>query len=253
MVKINVLYEMYYSYVSKKLELLKEQEITTKQYIEQSINIFNNHKPTIEKVVGFNVLLKGDQSTLFVNPIHKEEKYLNVLYKNYQKLQIKLLEIESEIRVFKARKIPFSLYRSIIKRYNDCVVSSMLENHSKLHIKGIGIIFVAANADARDRINWGASNKRKNQLITEGKIPFKKEDFIAATKDGITYEGIPWYVMAEKLSIWFKLLINAKAKEALPELKDYAYKPSRGKNSPVVKLNEFKKNLTKEQLLSYTI
>lgn len=48
------------------------------------------------------------------------------------------------------------------------------------------------------RINWGESNKLKQQLIDLGYTPYSKEEEQLAIQEGKKYEGVKWYIYDEE-------------------------------------------------------
>lgn len=96
--------------------------------------------------------------------------------------------------------IPLSLYKSVIRDFWKEISKAILKGGSLSF--GIGQFFIAENkrtiklskeGNIINNINWGASNKRKQELLNQGKIPFEatRDMFNEITGDN---GGEPWLI-----------------------------------------------------------
>jgi hypothetical protein len=125
-------------------------------------------------------------------------------------------------------KLSWELFRDLCYAFNLRAVEKLLEGqriHMGYHLSYLQIV-KAPTTYKRPRVDWPASNKRKEMLLAQGKTLYDKK----------TGKGEHWlvYMMQDEyyFYLWDKSFCQVKNHTV------YKFKPSRGKVGAVGKLNK---------------
>lgn len=149
--------------------------------------------------------------------------------------------------------IPYSVFSKICYDFNKEIVNEMIFKKRKFNLGfNLGKIMVlekdrtykkSKNNDTYNtNIDWEASNKRKDQILKEGKIPLEmiKENNVIIGDNG----GIPWIVFHDQptvLSFAFsrrKRIIDKKSLTKVLNADKYVFKAMRANNRLLAKVKK---------------
>lgn len=252
MVDIKVMHEIYVRELNTKKDVFKNK---LSEYIskhEKLVELLCKHKDTINLYlnVTLNNILSNtsknfiDSITYPIMKVYDNGKEINFdvikLYiKEYTWVNNIIVTYKREIEKIDNQIIPFKDYSDIINSFNNQMIDKIIHENYKFEPRAtFGSIYVIRNENERKRVNWGASDKKKKQLIEEGKIPYKKEDALTIPN----YQGVNWLVYLPSIDYYLQWSKTYTGIKLNPWLKDYGYNPARGVNSIVSKLTEVKKD-----------
>jgi hypothetical protein len=241
------MYDVFNAYLDKKIETVEVEIETISIMLEPLKERLIQYKHIIEEQFPFESVLAGYVKELKTVET-QEQKYVNIQVVNYYKLYLPIKQKEEYLKTLNKQKAPFPVYRFVINTFNILATIAMIKEGYVLDAKRFGKLYVNVKYSKRTRINWGASLKIKNQLEKEGKIPYSKEEALEAEKKGEVYEGIKWQVLHPNIDIWFQWNYIG---QGVTNQGNYAFRPARGKHSPVTKLNEHKKELQPLDYVKY--
>lgn len=92
-----------------------------------------------------------------------------------------------------SENINYSDYYNFVRLFNRKICKEIIEKNYKFNT-GFGIIEIKKKPRTKPIINWGESNKLKQELINKGLTPFNKET---------SPDGINWFIYYET-SITYK-------------------------------------------------
>jgi len=113
----------------------------------------------------------------------------NFVYRNNR---VKYLN--GKIEELKTYLISKEDYIKINDSYNQELVKFLLDGNTYSLGSRLGNIYIAGKARSKKSIDWGESNKYKQQLLDSGQIPYRKEDSEKAKARGEDYKGVMWYI-----------------------------------------------------------
>jgi len=255
------MHELYIENINFKIKNILKENVKQEESYNNLKNILISHKDTINIYSNkkFNVILtytsaiKGNTIKFPIAPVYQNGKAINFrAIKLYIEKYIEynnLLETNKKrINRYKEELITYNLYARIINDFNNKVIDKIIyNNYAFTGIPSFGTIFVIQNYNERLRVNWGESNKLKEEILERGGIPYIKAD---AEKD-VNYKGEHWLSYHPSLDFFLHWHIKWITRELNPFIKDYMYKPARGVKSIVSKLQEVK-NDRERALTLYT-
>lgn len=252
MIELKTIYELYIGELVLKRNKIQDKLLEYLPKLETLTKLLINKEEIIR------IYLELDLNTILSNtseeklksikypiiPIYDEGKIINFdilqLYiKQYTWVNKVITKHKKEIQNINTQIIPFTTFTKIINKVNTKIIDRIVEENYEFNpLSSFGSLHVIKNENHNLRVNWGESNKRKAELIAEGKIPYKKAD----AESNPNYNGIKWLSYHPSLDFflqWSKIYTAIKLN---PFLSDYTYKPARGINSIVSKLQIVKKD-----------
>ena len=133
--------------------------------------------------------------------------------------------------------IDSNIFRNICSEFNMEIIDYILEGYSfnmKNQLSNISVKRVVRD-NAKPTIDWGESNKYKNELLSQGKKLYNKD----------TEEGVKWYIYYTDKN-YLRYFWN-KGKCKVPNKSVYKFVPTRGLKGNKEKLSL----LLKEDDLAY--
>jgi len=253
MIDLRVIYELYTNPIKKELVILKQEyknnlkyKRTYFKYLKDYKNVLNKYSnSSLDKIKKFN-------SNEQLNTLSfKKQMYVNGKEINTKALKLYLVKYtyhkcianlqKKEIDRLKNTLPSYIMFNFIISNYNDYIINIMIEENAKFELNtnfgyiGVEKVIIKDNKT----INWGASNKKKKQLLAQNKEVYSKEN----------PEGEHWFVTFPDVDYFLYWKHSYSTIKYNPILKDYKYKPARGSNSIVTKLSTVKKDTNKAAAL----
>jgi hypothetical protein len=193
----------HYSYL---LDKIKFQIESKRDWIESNWNIIlydykqwntdciDINKRFLKIVAAKNVACKNFESSALYN-----------LFVKYFKVLDKIQESKELLEIIKVRKnLSYIEYKAIVQRYYEGVIQEVLRGSLYKFGHGIGMFYLERFKSApreKRRINpdgvidWVATRKAKEELIANGKIPYRREDELACKRLGKPYNGVKYLVL----------------------------------------------------------
>jgi hypothetical protein len=79
-------------------------------------------------------------------------------------------------------------FYNVIREFHKEIAKKIINDQYKFKPSQIGIFEITKDIRRGQSINWGASNKRKQEIIDSGLVPYNKEN---------SPEGIEWFIYHE--------------------------------------------------------
>lgn len=241
MIEINVIYQLYYAYINKRIELLKLEISELELNINNTIKILEKYKNEINKYSNYYDILDRKIKKIKNNTDNTIIKYINIQILNYNSIYTPLNLKRKEVIKLSKQVLSSVIYKKIIKKFNSKLIDKIIKDHYTFILPfSLGTLKVERKTNKRKRPNWGISNKNYKLLITQNKIPYKLTDHLEAKKNNKEYKGVPWLHYHDETDLWFSWKTFKLAKV---DIRNYRFKPSRGNKSVVEKLTNHKKTL----------
>jgi hypothetical protein len=180
-----------------------------------------------------------------MNSLQIYDKFKDTLSKDiFESLsnnQVKKVKYLRELSILKNKE--FNLIIGEINRYYE---HELLKGNQVNLGSGNGSIVVKLRTIplSLKRINWGESNKLKQQLIDLGYKPYSKEEEQLAIQQGIKYEGVKWFIYDEEERVPFVVWNKP------PTINVYYSATFNNKMKEDVKLVDICKDWTKQRILN---
>lgn len=244
MITINSMYDLYCIENKTEIENInKELKI-----LEDTINNIKDYfKETIEDTIFLEKILQGKEKPIIINK--KEDKFFNIQLITYNNIYYRYNNKINKLKELENKLLSFIIYKYIIKRFNQLLVDAIIEQSYIFSNLFIGKLYIITGNNRKLVPDWVKSNKNKNKLIEEGKIPFCKKDYQDCVSKNIPYNGIKWLEYIDSFGILFKWKITSLQFVRLANIVNYTFLPYRSKNGTVKKLNIVKNKYTKEELI----
>lgn len=130
-------------------------------------------------------------------------------------------------------EIPYRLFYDVIKEFHKGISDKIITDAYQFRPSEIGIFEIIKDVRRGKTIDWGASKKRKQEIIDEGGVPFNK---VSAPN------GVEWFVYHSGEDYfkwnWYKI----KESNFIKNLKYYIFRAATGNRRAVgsaVKQNPF--------------
>lgn len=254
MVTINTIYDLYILYNQKEIEEIEKEITSIKRQITTIKNVLIKHQDILGDKVNMSNLLLGKVSG--IPAIHcrtQKDKWLDIQIKLYYKLFCNIPERERTIKTIQDNIVPFKVFKYIVHRYNDLLLTEVIERRYKFFHPNFGTLFARLNIGKKKTVNWGASHANKKRLLEEGKIPYYKKEEEEAKRQGIEYKGEPWieYIgNTTHIYLYWNTTFNNIC-NTIKGIRDYNFFASKGERGVLNKLASFRKTLSDEQLALY--
>lgn len=233
MVKTNAIYDLYNEArkreISNKLILIEKQKEKIDAYapkvkeVSHILSLYINYSDALNgkiRELPANVLALGT----------REITYSNTVLRTYYDLKQPAIIMASEIKELNKQKLEYSVYRHIIRSFNEKISKYIVETGKAFEDPFLGILKIKYKENVVGKIDWGQSNRNKQLLLDRGLIPYKKEDAIKAEQEGVPYAGIKWLVPGyQDGMLLIRWTTSPVIKEYLKEdMKFIKYFPARG-------------------------
>lgn len=73
------------------------------------------------------------------------------------------------------KDIPYRMFYDVVREFHKEISKKIVEGYRFRPGHSLGTFYITKDLRKGYSIDWGSSNKRKAELITEGKIPYDKE------------------------------------------------------------------------------
>lgn len=181
------------------------------------------------------------------NPI---QKYYNIELFNFTSFNNEINKLKVRKAELEQLKISEQVFTAILIKFNTKLVDSIIEEDYKFNNTHFGSLGKHINKKSKPSVDWSASNKAKEKLIAEGKIPAYKENRLKAEAEGIPYEGVNWLEYSSPYNFYFTWKYEYHHTIKFFNIKNYNFIPYRGETSPTMKLHKFRNTFTEEQLIN---
>lgn len=159
---------------------------------------------------------------------------------NYTIVNRAVKQLKERLTNLKDNKVSEDIFRFIFKKGNSLIIDKIVyENYTFTPLATFGSIGITANSSNKKRVNWGESDKKKEEILARGGTPFSKDN----------PDGEKWMIYHEGLDFFINWNRSYSARTYNPILNDYAYKPARGNFGIVSKFNKVKKDKEKAKQL----
>lgn len=163
-----------------------------KHYLDNFTNIKFNEINKLDRAISEKSLIH--LATVSGFSIEAVRRSLNMIVQ----INKNLVNIDEELKILKINTINESTAREIIETFNDKISNEILYKGYSFRIGGaLGLIRirkVLCDKRIKKRINWNESNKKKKELIEQGRLPFevleRDENRKAISNNG----GEHWFV-----------------------------------------------------------
>ena len=259
MIDLKLIYELYIENINIKLTHLLKENVTYEEShntlkelllgYDSNINKYGNIPlKDILKATDINIIpsLRFPTSAVYIDGKQVNFKAIRLYIEKYIWCNNIVKGNNKKILQYKIELVSYKLYSRIILEFNAQVIDKIINNNYLFNIvPSFGALSVIQNYNEHKRPNWGASNKNKAKIIANGGIPYNKiED--EATEN---YKGEKWLEYHPFLDFYLHWHTKWISKKYNPVLRDYSYKPARGKNSIVSKLQVVKQDREQARIL----
>ena len=234
MVNRTSIYDSFVKYVDTNLTILNNKREYYLDRIEISNNKLNIFRDSLErnaeavkliygididnidinysKIVSCNkVTINKHRSSLLqvlksVNTNYGESVILLVqsLTENYFTIKNEIKYLNRQVKILDDKLYFLNKYKGLSKNIVYYIISKCNKYYSDALLEGetihlghhIGMIKVVPKK-VNGKINWNESFKFRDRLLAEGKIPYKRSDYIKAKQSGSKYNGIQWFIYYE--------------------------------------------------------
>jgi hypothetical protein len=179
------------SYEKTKVYLIEKLE-EHKHYIRYFTNIDYKHIKDSDRCISERSLTKlADLQGVDINLIRRSINIIVQINRSLSSIKEELSEIEEYI-------VDEELFRDIIGSFNDLVSDAIVyEGYSFKLGGGLGVLKikkVLCDTRIKKRVNWGESNKKKQEILSRGGIPFKVTERDTEGKPVANNGGEHWIV-----------------------------------------------------------
>lgn len=193
----NILLEEQAHYKKSKAYLISKLELH-KHYIDNFTNINFDTLDTLDRLISEKSLIHlVNIADIDISTIRKTINIIVTINKSLYKIEEKLEKIASSY-------IPENTFKEILYRFNNKISDEIVYKGYVLRLgSGLGFIRIKKvnaihNRDGslrvKKRINWGESNKRKNELLQNGEVPYKVLERDVEGKIVSTNNGVNWFI-----------------------------------------------------------
>jgi hypothetical protein len=201
-------------------------------------DIKNNKQPFIPHAVFEKTVL----------PLLASEKYFNLKLNNFMQINKEYrYKLRRKEELMKS-KLPKNVVSFIITRFNELLVEEILYNKYEFYHNTVGRLKLHLHKNKIPVVNWGISLRNKKKLEEKGRIPFIKADETLALKEGKEYKGEHWLSYCSLYSFYLNWSKGAEHFIKIPNIGNYSFVPYRGVNSPVSKINDYRKTYSEEAI-----
>lgn len=206
-------YDLHYSILKYKIEKAKEDlhifqkgylslrkvMYSLKPYIDDNVSIpfdelMINPPDSIKGRLAERYVNKGNLYTL--SDFEYQYEYYKKAHKRYVKHQSYIKELENKIR-------SYIIYTKIVKKFNLKLAKEIVERQYIFSLGyGLGKIAAVRKTSKRNKVNWFASLKRKEQILEKGGIPFSREEEKRALEEGKEYKGEKYLIYHPQENVW---------------------------------------------------
>lgn len=204
--------KLFYKLYNSSNEIKKEE---LKKDIEKFENTLKTFKGFLNNAsVYFEKVSKEKKEVLYEAPFKTLKEYTDIIpsfvvvegkkytkksfdlyYNGYQRAYKTLQLKKEEYNNIKDSEINKNIYNFIIREFNLSISELIVKEQYVLKMGyRLGNLECVRKTPKRKPINWDASNKNKQRLLDEGKIPYYKEDEKKAKEKGLKYKGIKWLI-----------------------------------------------------------
>jgi len=228
----------------KTFTKIKKLVVTTIEYNNKSLKQYFGVevKDVIDAVV-CNLSSLESKIPFYILPLDGLSKpELLVEVEKLAGLNKKLDNLNNQITKEETNLISYKLYKFIISTFNKELVNEIIKGYEFNAGYGISTIRIQKKKRdlTRDVINWGASLKRKREIIAEGKVPYaviERDAQRLITKDN---GGVPYFIyMVDDYSYWWYW---NKKNSNLPNELVYSFSPVKGKGCIIKKLHKYRED-----------
>lgn len=164
--------------------------------IEKFINSINLNRDTSKDIIYINDILDKSNNV-------KLRQYIIQMIK-YKSLNINIKDLLKTLDILKIKsKIKYREFENYIRLYYNTIHKNLIKGYQYKFINGFGYLsfnrykFDHNNENKKPILDYAATNKRKQDIIKEGKIPYNKKDAELYKIKGLKYNGIKYYVYKE--------------------------------------------------------
>ncbi len=211
--------------------------------VDYFINHFSDKK--FEDVLKSETFLSFSFSVTNDIARKKTSDDVNIAYKRYFKAKQELNRVEQVIKEHKMPKVSVNIYNYIITNFNKKMITHLIEDSHCIDMVNVGKVEIIRKYRDRPVPDWEASNKKKAELIEQGRLPLKT---IGEDDEGnpVTNGGEAWHIYYEKG--WYPYFKwNQKSKKIKNLLGDceflpfFKFSPTRGEKGIVSQLHTYNK------------
>lgn len=183
-------------------------------------------------------------------PIYSIDKYYNIQLNSFYEFNKEYFKLIKDKENLINLKINEKIFTSILIKFNTKLGDSIIEDDYNLKHHYLGNIGKHLNKSPRLTVDWSTSNKNKQKLLEEGRIPELKVDRELAKEKGEEYKGESWLAYNSPYNFYFKWTIEYYQSIKFFNMKNYQFIPYRGEKSPTAKLYAYRNTFTEEQLIN---
>lgn len=205
--KINtsIMYNNYINNLNSNVEELlknKEEYSKTKEYLLSKLepykNYINNYTNIDYNEIKDIIRMVSEKSLKHIIEVGIDITTIRRTINMIVTLNIDLIKIESSLNNIKTNSISKDLFKDIIYMFNDKLSDEIVYKGYLFRLGGhLGYIKIR-KIDCRNRIkkriNWNLSNQKKEELLREGKLPYKVTERDENRKVVAHNNGENWFV-----------------------------------------------------------
>ncbi len=249
MIDLRLMYELYVKHLNFSIaQLLTDNESYiqsvdgVRELIVDNTIAIDRYCTVKTKTILAATSIKGMKDIKFPSyPVYDDGREVNcnalLMYiQKYIHFNSKVNTVNIKVRALKKQILPYTVYKAVITGFNKRIASKIVNNNYEFNlIPSFGSISVVRTESLKKKVNWGASDKKKAEILAKGGIPYLK----AEAENTPNYKGEKWLVYHPLINFYFYW---KKYKKYRAYVKDFTYKPARGKVSIVKQLQNVKDN-----------
>jgi len=226
------IYKYHAAATNRKIREIEEQKLELVIELQKPLKALKEYKDIIDlicnykyddiviarnQIISMNLTFTLSKINLNITPINTS--FIKELVKYIIELNKKVYRLDLDLKHYNNINVEYKIHKHIIDMFNLQIRESILEGYTFHLGKGLSHIRVQRKKRTKANINWEESNKKKNEILARGGIPFNK----TTAPDGEQWRVI--FTTDEECWIYWN-----KGKVKADSCTGYAFVPSNGKN-----------------------
>lgn len=249
MVEAKLMHKLYTEEINHKINKLLKENLVHMDNHKQLKLILEEHTYAINKYCSNSLqdILKSTDVNL-VSTFPVTSTYLEGVKVNFKAIKLYIdkylwcnnlvTKVKKNIETYKKGLISEVLYVRMLTSFNRKITDRIIDDNYLFEgVPSFGRLYIIVNENHKKRVDWGASNKNKAEILARGGVPYLKAD-----SEQYMYAGEKWLEYHDPIDFYFQWDTKWITKKLNPFVKDYKYKPSRGKLSITTRLQQVKQN-----------
>lgn len=249
MITTKTIYELHDVEITLKLKEIEDRlKVIIK--IRTKILIWLKYNTKIRNMVFNKDKYLNNEIALISLPINSIEKYYNLQLSQFTSFNKEIKDLEEKKENILKLKIDENTFTNILGKFNSKVVDAIINEDYKFNHVFIGTLKKHISKRSKPFVDWSKSNKNKEKLLQENKIPAYKKDRLEAEEKGLEYKGEEWLEYLSPYNFYFDWVLTYAQTIRIFNIKNFKFIPYRGENSSTMKLHNYRNTFTEDQLIN---